>query len=673
MKFSIELLRNWVNITVSTNDLVVQLTQLGLEVESVEAGHIIDLAVPPNRGDCLSIIGVARELAALNRVPMNIISMAAVAPVVKDVFPVSVQDSKACPQYLGRIIKNIHAEATTPKWMQKFLLEAGINSISAVVDITNYVMLELGVPMHAFDLQAIRKEIIVRKARAEEKLILLDKTEIILQEEDLVIADNHHPLALAGIMGGIASSVTDKTKDIFLECAYFEPVGIRLTARHHNVSTDSSYRFERSIDVNLQEKALARVTSLLQEIVNGQPGPVTSVIDNKTMPAPCHIVLRRTRIKKILSICPGDDEIFDILTRLGMECLPEVLGWKVTVPPHRQDITREIDLIEEIARFIGYQEIPALIPTGELNFKQHSESNTSEFKIKSCLKCRGYSEVITYSFIEPEFAMLFEPKLEYLKVINPISSDMAVMRPSLLPGLVKVLQYNAHRQCNRMRIFEVGLKFVVKERQLNQEKTLAGLYIGGIQPEHWDCTNRMHDFFDGKGDIEALRKLAGSGNFRYEPIKHQSLHPGKSAAIFRENKCIGYLGELHPKLLKALDLTIPVFVFELSFNDLLNGEVSKFCCISKFPGIRRDLAIIVDEKIIAHDIENVVKENLGDLLQDFCIFDVYCGQGVEPGKKSIGLGVVLQHPARTLVDDEIKQAMEKIIDGLKIKFNAILR
>ena len=675
MKFSIEWLRTWVNIQVPIDELVIQLTQLGLEVESVEAGHIIDVAVPPNRGDCLSIIGIARELAVLNKIPINkAVSVEPVPPTINAVLPISVQDSNDCPKYLGRIFKNINANAKTPQWLQKILAEAGLNSISAVVDITNYVMLELGQPMHAFDLQAINNEIIVRKARPKEELVLLDQTTIILQPEDLVIADKQKPLALAGIMGGVASSVANDTTDILLECAYFAPVGIRLTARRHNLGTDSSYRFERSVDATLQEQALARATRLLQEIVGGQPGPVIVVEDRKALPAPDNIILRKARIKKILGIYPGDNVVGDILTSLGMICLANDAGWNIIVPLHRKDITLEIDLIEEIARFIGYQDIPALIPQGRLNFKQHPEAKTSEFNIKSCLQCRGYAEVITYSFIAPELASLFAPDAQYLKLLNPISEDMSVMRPNLWPGLVKVLQYNENRQCNKLRIFEIGLKFVITEgQQLKQEKVLSGLCVGQVQQEHWDLKNHMHDFFDVKGDIEALGKLTGIGKLYYKPTNHPALHPGKSAAIFIKQECIGYLGELHPRLLKALDFTTQVFVFELDLAALTKGDISKFCCISKFPGIRRDLAIVVDESIIAQDIENAIKESTGELLQDLCIFDVYCGQGVEQGKKSIGLGIILQHPSHTMVDEEIKQILEKIIGDLKLKFNATLR
>ena len=674
MKFSEQCLRSWVNPPVSTHELVIQLTQLGLEVESIDAG-VIDLSVPPNRGDCLSIMGIARELSALTRIPMNMVSMAPVVPIINDTLTIKIEDSNACPKYLSRIIKNINIQAKTPEWLQKALENAGISRISAVVDITNYVMLELGQPMHAFDLQAIGKEIVVRKAHVGEKIALLDQTEISLQATDLIIADEHKPLALAGIMGGIASSITENTRDIVLECAYFEPIGIRLTARQHKTTTDSAYRFERSIDPELQEQAMARAISLLQEIVGGQPGPVALVINKQTLPGSCQLLLRRERIKKILGICPVNSEVSEILINLGMKCSPISEGWYVIVPTHRQDITREIDLIEEVARFIGYHAIPAIMPQGVLDFKQHSEANTTEFQLKTCLKCRGYSEVITYSFISPELATLFEPTQECLTLINPISSDMSVMRPSLLPGLVKVLQYNENRQCNRMRIFEIGLKFVFDNyHELQQEKMLAGLCVGGVQPEHWDLKSKAHDFFDMKGDIEALAKLVGfNTRLRYEPTLHQVLHPGKSAAIFKGDEYIGFVGELHPKIVTALDLATPVVVFELRCNALKAGEISKFCCISKFPGIRRDLAIIVDEKIIACDIKDVIKESLGDLMQDCCIFDVYCGQGIEFGKKSIGLGIVLQHPARTLVDDEIKQAIAKVIVSLKIKFDANLR
>ena len=674
MKFNKNLLQDWVDIPKDINKLEEQLTQIGFEVEGIEADSIIDLAIPPNRGDCLSILGIARELSVVNKTTFKKLEIKKSQPQIKDIFPINIQNFKACPKYLGRVIKKINPKAKTPKWMEQALVDAGINSVSAIVDITNYVMLELGQPMHAFDLHAIDKEIIVRYAKEKEKLVLLDNTELTLQKTDLVIADQKKPLALAGVMGGVSSSVTDDTTDLLLECACFEPVGIRLTARKYKLSTESSYRFERIVDINLQEKALARATSLFQEILSGEVGAVIEVSEDKYFPSSVEILLRKERISKILGITPDEQQVNDILVGLEMVCEKNNLGWNVKVPAYRQDIKLEIDLIEEVARFIGYQSIPTLIPKVALDFKQQSDPKVSEMQIKSCLRCRNYSEVITYSFLELDMVKLFEPDLKYLQLINPISEDLSVMRTNLWPGLVKVLQYNENRQCNRLRIFEIGLKFKQDDKQqLQQEKVLAGLCTGKIQPEHWDHSNHNHDFYDVKGDLEALAKLTGHRSFYYKPIEHPALHPGKSAAIFKNDKYIGCIGELHPRISKFLDISESVVVFELSFEDLALSGINKFCCLSKFQGIKRDLAIIVDEKIIAYDIENIVKQYAGDLLQEFCIFDVYQGVGIEKGKKSMALSLFLQHSSRTLVEEDIKQIMQKVTDGLKLKLNATLR
>ena len=676
MKFSVTWLQKFVDAPININDAATAFTQLGFEVESM-VGDVIDLAIPPNRGDCLGLLGIARELAALTGSTLQLPDTAIAAATIDAVLPVQVISASACPQYLARVIKNIDPRATTPPWMVTALADAGINSISAVVDITNYVMLELGQPLHAFALQAIDQAIVVRHAKAGEQLELLDKTTIKLHEEDLVIADLAGPIALAGIMGGQASAVQASTTSLLLECAYFAPIGIRLSARRHGLATDAAYRFERGVDPCLQEQALARAANLLQQVVGGQQGPVIRVTAAAMAGEQgATIRLRRKRIQAILSVAIDDGMVVDILTRLGMRCVAADDGWQVTAPSYRADVTIEVDLIEELARFIGYQAIPTIMPQATLAFKEHKETEVAELRVKACLQCRGFAEVITYSFLSATEAALFAPQQKYLELVNPISSDLAVMRPNLLPGLVKVLQYNENRQLNRVRIFELGLKFCFSDDDagVRQEKVLAGLCAGPRQAEHWDGTSQAHDFFDLKGDIQAICKLAGVTELRYERSTLPILHPGRSATIFTASQYLGFVGELHPQLLKALGLTTAVLVFELNYAALLNnGSIAKFCPISKFPGIRRDLAIIVDAGVLAEDIAKVVRDLCGSLLQDFFIFDVYCGQGIAPGKKSIGLGVVLQHDARTLVDEEIKQMMEKIVTGLQLKFNATLR
>lgn len=673
MKFAIEWLRTWVDIPDSVVELTKQLTQIGFEVENVIDEKIIDLAIPPNRGDCLSIMGIARELAVLNRVPLKPVTIPEISAKTTNSIAVNLQ-AKECSKYLARTFKQVNVHAKTPVWLEQRLIAAGINCISAVVDITNYVMLELGQPMHAFALSAIANEIVVRPAKQQESLVLLDNTKIFLQAEDLVIADQSKVLALAGVMGGLASSITEDSQDILLECANFSAINIRATARRHNLASESSFRFARTVDPQLAELALARATALLQEITAAQPGPIITALHSKEQLPVVTIMLRKARIAKILTIAPDELLIVDILTRLGMVCETVATGWQVTVPSYRTDLTLEIDLIEEIARFIGYDNIPAVMPTANLQFKPHAENIISELQVKTCLQYRGYNEVITYSFIAPELAELFVAKAEQLILTNPISADLAVMRPTLWPSLLQVVQYNKSRQCDSLRIFELGLKFKLDEQQqLQQTKVIAGLAMGKAQPEHWDLKSKDYDFFDLKGDIEALAKLAGNCGFSYKARQQQALHPGKSAAIYKGEQHIGYLGELHPKLLKTLAINEPILVFEIDFAALTCGKINKFCCISKFPGIRRDLAIIVEQQIVVCDLVAAVTAVAGNLLQDIVIFDLYCGKGIEHGKKSVGLGIILQHPSRTMVEEEITQVMGDIIKQLKLQFNAILR
>ena len=675
MKFSERWLRNWVDIHgISISKLVEQLTNIGLEVEGIESGHILDVAVPPNRGDCLSIVGIARELAVFNQGRINEVSIEDLPNDVSDSLTVVVQDTVACPKYLGRVIKNIdNSNTVTPKYICNVLIEAGIKLISPVVDITNYVMLEFGQPLHAFDLNCIDKEIIIRKAIAGEKLTLLDDKEILLQEKDLVIADQSKPLALAGIMGGKGSGVQEHTKDLFLECAYFEPIAIRLSARDHNVHTDSSYRFERGIDPNLAEKAMARVTSLLHDVVGGKIGPIVCQVDVNTIPKQKTIYLRKARISKILGITIEDKTIEEILNGLCVQYNADQLGWQVVIPSYRVDLVAEIDLIEEIARFFGYQNIPSSLPKMSLHVQTTKEAEMSEMQIKSCFRHRGYNEVITYSFIDHQFAEMFAPKQEYLELVNPISADLSIMRPNLIPGLIKVLQYNQHRQCDRLRIFEIGLKFFYNQKnELQQSKVLAGLCAGNVYKEQWGFANKPFDFFDIKSDIEALNRL-NNNELSYTNADSFILHPGQSAIILKDQSPVGIVGLLHPRIIKELDLNPHVFVFEIDFTALSNDNISEFCCISKFPSIRRDLAIVVNKESTIDNIALIVKKEVGDLLYDFLIFDIYSGKGIDLGKKSVALGLILNHPSRTLVDEEIHVIMEKLMCSLKANIGAEIR
>ena len=673
MKFSVRWLNKYVQLSSDAETIAKQLTSIGLEVESVEQ-DVIEVAVPPNRGDCLGVVGIARDLAALNQKPLVGVKNESIQPDIDDVVPVTVRDHKACPRFTARVIRNIDVSQKTPQWMIDCLEEAGVNVISPVVDVTNYVMLELGQALHAFDLNTLDKGIVVRPAKAEESLLLLDDNEVELTPETLVVADEANAQALAGIMGGKNSSVTDQTKDILLECAYFEPVGIRLTARRHFIQTDASYRFERCADPSIQEKAIERATELVLEIVGGQAGPVI-VTENKTeIPTSNEITLRRARIETILGILPEDEKVARILRSLGMSVEANDFGWIIRTPLYRNDLIREIDLIEEIARMVGFDNIPAVMPQGAMAFRQHHESQIEDTSIIQCLVQRGYHEAITYSFIEPELVELLQEGTKTLQLTNPISADMAAMRPSLWPGLIRAVQYNLNRQSARVRLFEVGLRFPLEAGELKQEKMLAGIAVGPSVQEQWGENNRGVDFFDMKGDLETLFHVTGlTHKVEFKRAEYSDLHPGQSAAIICDGREIGRMGSLHPSLLKSLDIDQTLYLFELAFNALKQGEASKFMPQSKFPSIRRDLALVVDRDVLAGELNFAIQSRAGDLLKEVRVFDVYEGKGVESGKKSLAISLILQHPSRTLIDTEVNTLVQKLMEMLQKDYGASLR
>ena len=672
MKFSTQWLTNYVDIKVPVAKLAEQLTSIGFEVESV-AGDIIEIAVPPNRGDCLSIVGIAREIAVVNDASLIELNFSKVATKITDELQITVDAPEICPQYYGRILRNINPLAKTPEWMVKCLQDCGLNTISAVVDVTNYVMLELGQPMHAFDLDKINNNIVVRTALADEKITLLDDRQLELLTDSLVIADANVPLALAGIMGGKDSAVTTDTQNLFIECAIFSPIATRLTARKYNLITDSSYRFERHVDCNITELAMHRVTQLLVSIVGGDVAPITTYVNSERLSSNKQIILKQAKINKILGMSPDDGQVRRILSQLAMSVHSIEDGWEVSVPTFRADITRDIDLVEEIARHVGYDNIPIHALSGKLSFKAHPEAKLGVNSFKQCLVHRGYHEAICYSFIDPKLLELFFPGTQGFKLDNPISEEMSVMRSSLLPSLVCALQYNQHRQNMRVRLFEVGLRFYVHtDGELKQQKMLAGVCVGSYLPMHWSRSEHVLDFFDLKSDVESLFKLSNLEQIKFEQASHPAMHPGQCAAIMQGAEQIGSMGALHPRLAKHLDLQ-NAYVFELDYESLANGNIAEFCHISRHPSIRRDLALVVDIAMPAQTLLQVIKNTAGDNLQDVQIFDVYQGKNIEDNKKSIGICMVLQHASRTLVDEEVNAIMDKIIDRVKNECNAILR
>jgi phenylalanyl-tRNA synthetase beta chain len=632
--------------------------------------QILDIALTANRGDCLSISGMAREAAALLKITQRPLPEPSIKTDIPDLLRIELAAPAQCPRYVGRIIRNIRA-TQTPVWMKERLRRSGIRSIHPVVDVTNYVMLELGQPLHAFDLSAISGGIQVRRAKPGETLTLLDERSLKLQPEDLVIADQRQPLALAGVMGGLSSAVTADSRDIFLESAFFTAVPLSLTARRHGLQTDASYRFARGVDFNLAQKAINRATQLLLEITGGQAGPLIEEISAAHLPKPALILLRRAQIPRLLGITLTDQQVTQILESLGMTLMPKPEGWQVQAPSYRYDITLEVDLIEELGRFHGYHHIPAQTMNTLMRIVPQPENQILSSRLFHLLVDRGYCEAITYSFVSPRLQEILDPQHLPLVLTNPTSTDMSVMRTSLWPGLLQALQYNQNRQMPRVRLFETGLCFF---SQLEQIPMLGGVASGRAYPEQWGISSRLVDFFDVKGDIEALLTLTGQRHrYTWRPAHHPALHPGQSAALFYDETRIGYVGALHPEAVQRMDIIAPVIVFELKLDIIKMKQLNEFKNISKFPTVRRDLSVMVPQTVAAADIEKYILEKTGKLLNNVQIFDIYRGESIESGYQSIALGLIFQGDSRTLTDDEIQVVVDDLIKSLENKFNGKLR
>lgn len=641
---------------------------LGLNDVSLE----VDLT--PNRGDCLSVAGVARELAALTGAKLKKLVLKKNAVKQHQRLKVKINATQDCPRYIGRILSGINSSAVTPGWMKEKLRRSGLRSIHPVVDVTNFVMLELGQPMHAFDLQKINGAIYVRHALENESITLLDGNAVKLQSGSLVIADDKQPLALAGIMGGKESAVSDTTRDLFLESAYFRPEAISTRARSYGLHTDSSHRFERGVDPALQSVAMERATTLLLAIVGGKAGPVIEQVNARFLPRPVAITLRLERIEQLLGISVPSKNVELILKRLGMKLKKSGKAWRVIPPSYRFDVTREVDLIEEIARVHGYEKIPSQRPRLEMLASPVPESLTSDARLRALLVDRNYQEVITYSFVDPKIQTLVDPQTQPARLANPISADMAVMRTTLWPGLLQAMLYNQNRQQTRVRCFELGRTFIPQGDDFRQEKMLAGAIMGDAMAEQWGVSRREVDFYDAKADVEALLMLAGlNAEMRFLPAQHPSLHPGQSAEIRHGERRIGLIGVLHPEIQSRLGLDRPVVLFELQLSALQNRKIPIFQEISKFPSIRRDIALVLPQQIPAQAVLDRVTKVAGKLLVDLELFDEYRGKGIDSGRKSLALGLTLQDSSRTLNEDEIEKLMAELISVLGTELGAIPR
>ena len=633
---------------------------------------VVEVGLTPNRGDCLSMLGLAREVAALNGQQLETPTVAAVPPSIADVVTVELEAPAACSRYAGRIIRGCDTRRPTPLWMKEKLRRCGVRSISVVVDITNYVMLELGQPMHAFDLATIDGGIRVRWAQPGEQLVLLDETTLELPADALVIADRHKPLALAGVMGGQASGVGAATTDILLESAFFEAIALSRTARRHGLHTDASHRFERGVDPDGQRRAIERATALVLECCGGQAGPVVDVTSQAHAVARPPVGFRPHRVGQLLGVDPGRDKVRDIFARLGMRCDEGAEVWQVTPPSWRADISREVDLIEEVARLNGYESIPETLPRGMLRLGA-APSGPSLSRARDTLVALGYFEAVTFSFIPERAHAAFSPDVAPVLLANPIASDMSAMRPSLVPGLLAAVRFNRNRQQQDVRLFEYGMTFSRQGNELIQRYCLAGVVSGRVHPPQWAAASHEVDYFDVKQDLETLLSALGFGQLRHEEAAHPAYHPRQFARVTHDGRCIATIGAVHPKVLRVMDLGAPALAFEIQWEALGAAPPPAFQPLSRFPSVRRDLALVVAESVAAEAVLRCVRNSCGEALRDLQLFDVYRGQGIDSGKKSLALGLIFQSASSTLTDTEIEEMVAGVVMAVGRDLDGVLR
>lgn len=638
---------------------------------------VIEVDLTANRADCLGMVGLAREVGVLNRQAVTEPQWQAVTPTTDAKVAINVKETAACPRYLGRVVKNVNVKAATPLWMQEKLRRSGIRSIDPIVDITNFVLVEFGQPMHAFDLAKLTGDIQVRLGNGEEKITLLDGSEVTIPNDTLVIADDARPLALAGVFGGEYSGVSDTTQDILLECAFFAPLAIMGKSRRLGLHTDSSHRFERGVDPEMQHKVMDRATRLVLDICGGEAGPVVEAKSDADLPKPAQILLRRSKLDKILGHHVPDSDVVEILERLGFGVVAGEGSWQVTTATYRFDMAIEEDLIEEVARIYGYNNIPNVAPVASLRMSDHKESHLSLKRVRSLLVARGFQEAVTYSFVDPKLQNLVHPSEQAMVLPNPISSEMSAMRLSMFTGLLTAVGYNQSRQQGRVRLFETGLRFVpdIHAESGVRQQAMLGCVITGLQnDEHWSMESKTVDFFDLKGDLEAIIGLTVSASeFSFRVATHSALHPGQCAEILRNDRVIGHIGAIHPSLEKPFGLNGKTIVFELELDALLHTSLPLAQAVSKFPANRRDIAVVVDESVSAGDVMKLIRKVGENQLVGINLFDVYLGKGVEPGKKSLAIALTLQDTTRTLEEKEIAETVDSVVSALKTEFNASLR
>lgn len=657
---------------------------------------IVEVELTPDRADCLSIRGIARDLSAKNDLPLQLREINA-APLQTDAqCNVMVDDTSACVRYTGRVVRDLVMPATSPVWMAERLRRAGVRAINPAVDITNYVMLELGQPMHAFDMDKLQGGIQVRLAHTGEGLVLLDGRELLLDDDTTVIADDRGAIGIAGIMGGLSTAVDENTKNVFFESALFLPELIAGKPRRYSSHTESAHRFERGVDPSGQIQALEYATGLLRTIAGGKAGPVTECLSGARLPARHVVTVRRSRVERVLGINPEPELVEKIFTRLGIVSEVHEEGWKVTAPSYRYDLLIEEDYLGEVARILGYDSLPRTFPSHQPRFRAVPETDVSPVDVKNRLVSRGYQEVVTFSFVEAGQQQMLRPDLHALPLANPISSELGVMRTTLIGGLISTLQRNLARQIPSLAVFETGLRFLANpdsiplekldvylsaghgldqqcDESVQQQSMLAGLIAGRRYPENWNNDAAEAGFFDLKADLESLFEQANGGNVVFVPTDLDLLHPGQRAGITVDRELVGYIGALNPALVAALDLSVSPMVFEVSLQALCVSRVPRAAALSRFPQVRRDISLLVDTDVSYQSIVDVVRAEATTLLRDVRLFDVYDGDKLPDGKKSIALGLILQEFSRTLEDAEVERVVATVVSALGATLGAVLR
>jgi phenylalanyl-tRNA synthetase beta chain len=637
---------------------------------------VLDLNVTPNRGDAMSMLGIAREVAALSGAALTGPAISARAPAHREQVVVTLEAPAACPRFAGGVVRGLDNRAATPLWMRERLRRAGVRSISPVVDVTNYVMLELGQPMHAYDLGKLRGGIRVRWATPGEGLTLLDGKELRVEPDMLLITDEDGGVGLAGIMGGLRTAVSAETRDVLLESAFFAPEAVLGRARRVGLVTDASQRFERGVDPSGQVRAIERALALLQPIAGGAAGPAQLAESVSHLPQRPPVALRSAQLRRLLGVQFPAARVQDALVGLGMQVRATDGGWQVTPPAHRFDIGIEADLIEEVARIVGLEAIPETDAAVAQSFRRLPEARAAEVVLLEALAARGYQEAITLAFVDPALQTRLFPQQPGLGLSNPIASDLAVMRVSLWPGLLRAALENQRRQQDRVRLFEHGTRFAMQGTATREIDSLAGLACGARLPEQWAIAKDVRgpaDFYDVKNDVTAL--LAATGDaaaFTFEAAAHPALHPGRSARVLRRGEPVGWLGELHPALLKSMDFTYAPLLFELDLAGLAVQRVH-YQEISRYPQVRRDLAVVVDESVTLSALTERVTLATSSLLRELRVFDVYRGPALEQGRKSIALGLIFQDISRTLTDDDVERLMAAVVADLRESLNARIR